>query len=128
MNSKMHNKLIQFEASNVGDQIGGETFVNGFRYPTLFGKKVVVTNKKRWNSVTINGESFGAGTDLVPDNMIYIFAPKPFLGKAYTLGDTQFFVDKKRNLITMEAWEHIAMGLANVNALGKIWISHGNGS
>lgn len=128
MNSKMYNKLINFNATDFGDALGGEVFLEGFRYQKLFGRKLIVTNKKRWNSVTLQGTAYAAGTDLVPDNHIYIFAAKPFLGRAYTLGDTQFFVDKKRNLITMEAWEHIAMGIGNTRALGKIVINGGTDS
>lgn len=125
MNSKMYNKLINFDASEFGDQLGTEVFLDGYRYDRLFGRKLIVTNKKRWNTQTIHGTEYTAGQDLVPDNMIYVFAAKPFLGRAYTLGDTQFFVDKKRNLITMEAWEHIAMGIGNTKALGKIYINGG---
>lgn len=126
MNRKMYNKLIDFDASEFGDALGTEVFINGFRYQTLFGRKLIVTNKKRWNSVSIHGTTYAAGTDLVPDNMIYTFAAKPYLGRAYTLGDTQFYVDKKRNLITMEAWEHIAMGIGNTKAIGKVYINGGN--
>lgn len=126
MNNKMYNKLIQFDASEFGDQLGTETFINGFRYQTLFGRKLIITNKKRWNSETVNGTTYTAGTDLVPDNMIYSFAPHAYLGRAYTLGDTQFYVDKKRNLVSMEAWEHIAMGIGNTKAIGRIHINGGN--
>jgi hypothetical protein len=125
MNNKMYNKLIQFDATDFGDELGGETFLNGYTYQKLFGRKLIVTNKKRWNSVTINGTSYAEGSDLVPDNMVYAFAPKQFLGNAYVLGDTQFYVDKKRNLITMEAWEHIGMGIGNTSAVAKIVIDGG---
>lgn len=123
MNNKMYNKLIQFNATDFGDDLGGETFINGYTYQKLFGRKLIVTNKKRWNTVTINGIEYAEGSDLVPDDHVYAFAPKQFLGNAYVLGDTEFYVDKKRNLITMEAWEHIGMGIGNTSAVAKIIIN-----
>jgi len=83
MNSKTFNKLLLYDATSVGDQIGSNVTINGYTYATIFGRKLIVTNK-----VSLVG------------NYIYGFAAQEYLGKYYILNDLKFWVDKKRNIIT----------------------------
>ena len=103
MNSKTFNKLLLYDATSVGDQIGSQVTINGCTYATLFGKKLIVTNK----------------TDLVGDE-IYAFAAQEYLGKYFILNDLKFWVDKKRNIITWGAYETIGGGIGNTKSVVKI--------
>ena len=103
MNAKTFNKLLLYPATSVGDQIGSQVTINGYTYSTLFGKKLVVTNK----------------VDLV-GNAIYAFAPQEYLGKFFILNDLKFWIDKKRNIITWGAYESIGAGIGNTKAVVKI--------
>lgn len=104
MNQADYNKLIEWNSSQVGDQIANEVTVNGFTYPTLFGKKIITT---------IKGE-------LVLENQLYFFAPKEYLGHAYILGDTKFWIKKEKNLVTWAAYEFIGVGIGNNNGVARI--------
>jgi len=103
MNSKTFNKLLLYDATSVGDAIGSETYINGFTYSTLFGRKLIVTNK----------------VDLVGD-AIYGFAAQEYIGKYFILNDLKFWVDKKRNIITWGAYETIGAGIGNTKSIVKI--------
>jgi hypothetical protein len=103
MNSKTFNKLLLYDATSVGDQIGSEVMINGYTYATLFGRKLIVTNK----------------VDMVGD-VIYGFAAQEYLGKYFILNDLKFWVDKKRNIITWGAYETIGGGIGNTKSVVKI--------
>jgi hypothetical protein len=103
MNSKTFNKLLLYNATSVGDAIGSEITINGFTYSTLFGRKLIVTNK----------------TDLVGD-AIYGFAAQEYFGKFFILNDLKFWVDKKRNIITWGCYETIGGGIGNTKGVVKI--------
>ena len=107
MNQADYNKLIEWNSTQIGDQIATEITTNGFTYPTLFGKKVITTIK-------------GA---LVPENTLYFFAPKEYLGHAYILGDTKFWIEKRKNLVTWGAYEHIGVGIGNNNGVARVTYS-----
>lgn len=106
MNKEMFNKLLLWDATTTGDKVGSEVIVNGYKYSTLFGRKLIVTNK----------------TDVVGDE-IYAFAPQEYLGKFYILNDLKFWVDKKKNVITWGAYETIGGAVANADGVAKIELS-----
>lgn len=103
MNSKTFNKLLLYPATNVGDDMGGSTIVNGYTYATMFGRKLIVTNK----------------TDLVGDE-IFAFTAQEYIGKSFILNDLKFWVDKKRNIITWGAYETLGGGIGNTKSVVKI--------
>ncbi len=103
MNSKTFNKLLLYDATSVGDAIGSEVMINGFTYATLFGRKLIVTNK-----VGLVGDA------------IYGFAAQEYIGKYFILNDLKFWVDKKRNIITWGAYETIGAGIGNTKSIVKI--------
>jgi hypothetical protein len=103
MNSKTFNKLLLYPATSVGDQVGSQVVINGYTYATLFGRKLIVTNK----------------VDLVGD-VVYAFAAQEYLGKFFILNDLKFWVDKKRNIITWGAYETIGGGIGNTKGVVKI--------
>jgi hypothetical protein len=107
MNLADFNKFMALPATTIGSAVAGEQYINGFKYDTLLGKKLIVTNKG----------------DLVPTGSIYAFASQEFLGKFYILNDTKFWVEKKRNLIKWSAYETIAQAIINVNAVAKLTLT-----
>ena len=104
MGSEMYNRLLLWPASNAGDSYGTEVTINGYTYSTLFGRKLIVSNK----------------SDLIPDKRIFAFAAQEYLGKFFILNDTKFWVKKDKNIITWAAYETIGMGIGNSKACAKI--------
>jgi len=109
MNQADYNKFAILPATTIGSPAASEQYINGFRYETILGKKLVVTNK---------GE-----TGFVPQGAIYAFAAQEFFGKFLVLQDTKFWVEKKRNLIKWSAYEIIGMGIGNVKAAAKLTLT-----
>jgi hypothetical protein len=108
MNNQDYNNLLLWNATSVGDEVGREITVNGYTYATLFGKKLIVTNK----------------ADLVAQGTMYAFAAQEFLGNFFVLNDTRFWIDKKKNLVTWSAYESIGMGIGNIRSVASItWTS-----
>jgi hypothetical protein len=104
MNRSDYNKLLLWRADDRGNNYADSVTINGFTYSTVFGKKIIVTQK---------GE-------LVPPGTIYAFAAKPYIGHAYILGDVKFWIEKKRNVITWSLYEIIAYGIGNAFAMAKV--------
>jgi hypothetical protein len=104
MNQNDYNKLMILPATTIGSPAASEQYVNGFRYETVLGKKLIVTVKG----------------DLVPEKYIYAFPAQEFMGKFLVLNDTKFWVEKKRNLIKWSAYETIGMGIGNIQAAARI--------
>lgn len=107
MNSKTYNKLLLYPATTAGDTFGTEVLVNGYTYSTLFGKKLVVTNK----------------TDIVGDNKVYAFTAQEYFGNFFILNDTKFWIQKQKNIVSWAAYETIGMGIGNVNAVARMDLS-----
>ncbi len=112
MDSTMFNRLFLYNASTVGDGISGEATVNGYTYATLFGRRMVVSNKK----LNQAGDNF-------LNNKIYAFTGEEFLGQFCILNDTQFWIEKKKNIITWAAYEHVGMGIGNTRSCAKLTLS-----
>jgi hypothetical protein len=106
MNSTMFNRLMLYPATTVGDAIGSEQHINGYTYSTLFGRKLVVSNK----------------VNLIGDN-VYAFTSQDFFGQFLILNDTKFWIDKKKNIITWAAYESIGMGIGNTRSVAKLKLS-----
>lgn len=104
MNRNDWNKLSAVPATIGGSPLATEIFVNGYKYPSVMGKLVVVTNKG----------------DLVPAGQIYAFPSQEFMGKFYILNDTKFYVSKKRDLISWSAEEVVGMAYGNTKAAAKL--------
>lgn len=106
MDSTMFNRLPLYNATTVGDAIGSETTINGFTYSTLWGKKLVVSNK----------------VSLLKDK-IYAFTSQEFFGQFLILNDTKFWIEKKKNIISFSSWENIGIGLGNTKSVAKLTLS-----
>ena len=101
MSNSDWNSLINLPSTTIGSNLAGEITVNGYKYPTLFGKKVIVTSRK----------------NLVQPGYIYAFAEPAFLGHFFILNDTKFWIEKKKDIISWVAWEHVGMGFGNTHSI-----------
>ena len=106
MSSTTFNRLFLYDSTTVGDAVGSEMSVNGYTYSTLFGRKLVVSNK-----VDLLG---GASEKM------YVFAGQDFLGQFNILNDVKFWIEKKKNIISWAAYESIGMGIGNQKAVASL--------
>lgn len=109
MDTKMYNRLIvnNNTSGTFGDgEYKGRIAVEGYKYNTLFGRRIIVSNK----------------TDLL-DNKIYAFTAPQFMGEFCILNDTKFDIEKKRNVITFSAYESIGMIIANTKSVARLDLS-----
>jgi hypothetical protein len=65
---------------------------------------------------------------LVPDYVIYKFAPTQYLGEAARLQDITSYIERKKNVIRMSAQEVIAVSVANVAAVSRTIYSNDESS
>jgi len=99
-----HDDIMSWTMEDQGSQIQGETLVEGFKYSTVLGLAIVKTIK----------------TDILRRGNMYVFTDPKFFGKFYVLNQTKFYIDKKFNQISWQAWEDIAMSVINVAAVRKL--------
>lgn len=103
MDRTTYNRLFIWDATTVGDALGNELTVNGYTYGTLFGRKLVVSNKVS-----------------LLQNKIYVFTAPEYFAQFLILDDTKFFIEKKRNIITFNVYEDIGFGIGNTAAAGVL--------
>lgn len=101
--------ILAWDANAWGDKVASEVVIDGYKYDTLLGYKLVTTIK--------------GGAQYVPEGKFYGFAAPQFLGNFFVLNQTKFWVDKEANLISFQSWEDIAMGIGNINAAAEIVLS-----
>jgi len=101
------NDILAWTANSFGDKVASEVVVDGYKYETVLGYKLVTTIKN----------------DIIDEGKFYGFAAPQFLGNFFILNQTKFWVDKEANLISFQSWEDIAMGIGNVNAVAEIVLS-----
>jgi hypothetical protein len=105
-----HNDVLAWTVEDFGDRIQSETVVDGYKYNTLLGRKVVRTIK----------------TDILRPGNVYCFAAPQFYGKFYILNNTKFYIDKVVNLIMWQSWEDIGIGIINIAGARKLELYRGS--
>jgi len=105
-----HDDVLQWTLEDFGDRMTSETVVDGYKYNTLLGRKVIRTVK----------------TDILRPGNIYIFTAPQFFGKFYILNNTKFYIDKIANVITWQSWEDIGMGVINIASCRKLELYRGS--
>lgn len=106
MNRKTAKEFLKFDRDEMGGDLAQDLLKNGLSAlteATIFGTKHIFTIKR----------------DLVPDNVIYIFAEPQFLGKFYTLSEVVMYVEKKKDILRTSARETISVTVANVAGIAK---------
>lgn len=105
-----HNDLGRLLMNDIGSNLAGETFVNGIKYTTLQGVRIVVT----------------AHVEILRPGNVYGFVDPGYLGVFYNLKEPTFFVKKEGNLVSWWAWENLAMAFINVNGIAKLELYAGS--
>lgn len=105
-----HDDVLSWTVEDFGDKIQSETVVDGYKYNTLLGRKVIRTIK----------------TDILRPGNLYLFAAPQFFGKFYILNNTKFYIDKVANVITWQCWEDIAMAVVNIASVRKLELYRGS--
>lgn len=71
--------VAKFDRAQVGGDLSQQMLINGFQEKKLLGCNWIVTNK----------------TELVPNNVFYLFASPEFIGKSFILEDITMYIDKR---------------------------------
>lgn len=95
------------EAVVVGSPLASEVVVNGYKYNTILGRKLVVTIK----------------SSIVAPGTIYIFTDPAYLGNFYILNDTKFYIEKRGDMVSWQTWEYVGMGYGNLRSCAKMILS-----
>jgi hypothetical protein len=107
MHESDYADLLAWEARDVGDRVASEIVVDGYKYQTLLGYKLVTSIKD--------------GVVALKD--LYGFAEPQFLGNFFILNQTKFWIDKRANLVEWQSWEDVGLGIGNVNAAARVQLS-----
>jgi len=95
------------EGAVIGSPLASEILVNGYKYNTILGHKLVVTIK---SSIVVPGT-------------LYIFTDPKYLGNFYILNDTKFYIEKRGDMVSWQTWEYVGMGYGNLRAAAKMTLT-----
>lgn len=95
------------ESAVIGSPLASEILVNGYKYNTILGHKLVVTIK----------------SSIVAPGTMYIFTDPKYLGNFYILNDTKFYIEKRADMVSWQTWEYIGMGYGNLRAAAKMTLT-----
>jgi len=98
------DNLLRLDLSQFGDKLTSEIWVDGYKYNSLMGVKVVRTIK----------------SDILRPGNIYGYTAPEFLGVSYQLGAPKFYIKKDFNLIQWMAMQTVAMAIGNIAAIAKV--------
>lgn len=104
MNTVDHDDYMIQPATEVGSPLASEISVNGYKYPTILNKKLVVTNKH----------------DIVLPGEVWAFTDPAYLGNFFILNDVKFWIKKEADLVMWKTWEYVAEGFGNIKSIAKI--------
>jgi hypothetical protein len=90
--------------SSIGSPLASEIVVNGYKYNTILGHKLVVTIK----------------SSIVTPGTMYEFTDPKYLGNSYILNDTKFYIEKRGDMVSWQTWEYMGMGYGNLRAAAKM--------
>ena len=102
--------ILQWTLEDNGSKIQSETVVDGYKYDTLMGRKIIRTVK----------------TDILRPGNVYVYTAPEFFGKFYILNNTKFYIDKEANRFWWQSWEDIGMGIVNIAASRKLELYRGS--
>lgn len=115
VNRKTAKWVAGLDRNDAGGDLAGRTLIEGNRaLPKLEfqGVPYVATIKR----------------NLVPNDMVYLFADPAFLGRAYMLQDIRMWVEKKLDILRFCAFEKVGLTIANVGAVHKVNVNSGSGA
>ena len=104
MTAYQYNSINKWIQSDVSNGIGTDFWRDSYHYPTLFGRRVIVTIK----------------SDLVHNECIYAFSSPEYLGRHYTFNDDKFQIKVDFADISWKAWRTHGATIANSHAVSRI--------
>lgn len=104
MNQVDYNNYLIQPATEIGSGLASEVSVGGYKYLTLMGRKLIVTNKH----------------DLVLPGEMWAFTDPAFLGDFLILNDVKFFIKKEADMVQWKSWEYLGGGFGNIRAIAKL--------
>lgn len=110
MNRKTAKSFLTMDRSEVGGDLSQSLFTGGLsalQQAEIFGVKHLFTIKR----------------DIVPDDVIYIFAEPEYLGRFYTLQDPTMYVEKKKDILRFSARETLSVTFANLAGVAKVTLT-----
>jgi len=108
MNNEQFDNILAWDHTVLGDSLISSVTVDGYKAPTLLGRKILVTNK----------------VDVVPTTEVYAFTAPEYLGNAYLLeNDLKFDLMREFRTLRFKSWENIAAGIGNTKAVAKLTIT-----
>ena len=84
--------------------IGADFWRDGYKYPTLFGFRLIVTNK----------------TDLINTNEIFAFTEPEYLGHHFTFNDDRFSIEQRHKQMSWKGYRTFGAAIGNINAVAKL--------
>jgi len=104
MTQAQYNSINKWPQSQVDNATKEEFWRDGYRYTTLFGRRVIVTIK----------------ADLVHNKTIYAFAAPDYLGRHYSFNDDKFQIKVEWNDIGWKAWRTHGAAIGNTHAVARL--------
>lgn len=104
MNTVDYDDYIVQPATEVGSPLASEVSVNGYKYPLVLNRRLVVTNKC---NVVLPGE-------------IWAFTDPAYLGNFFILNDVKFWIKKEADEVMWQTWEYVGEGFGNIKSIAKL--------
>ena len=104
MNNVDYDDYLIQPATEVGSDLASEITVGGYKYKTVLGRRLIVTNK----------------TDLVLPGEAWAYTDPAYLGDFFILNDVKFWIKKEADLVMWKSWEYIGCGIGNIRAVAKL--------
>ena len=99
--------IMTQESAIIGSPLASEIMVNGYKYNTLLGHKLIVTIK----------------TSIVTPGDIRVYTDPKYLGNFFILNDTKFYIEKRADMITWMTWEYIGIGFGNLRSVAQMTLT-----
>lgn len=107
MNRKTAKSFLSWNRTEIGGDLAQDLFTDGLsalKEAKIHGVRHLFTIKR----------------DLVPDNVVYLFAEPDYLGRWYSLQDTTMYVEKKKDILRFSAASLQGLSIANVAGVAKV--------
>jgi hypothetical protein len=107
MNRITAKAFLTFDRTVLGGDLSERIFTDGLsaiQEARIFGVRHLFTIKR----------------EIVPDNVVYVFAEPQYLGKFYTLQDATVHMEKKKYFIKFMAYETIGAAIGNIAGVAKV--------
>jgi hypothetical protein len=98
--------LVQ-PATEIGSGLATELTIGGYKYQTIMGRRLVVTNKQ----------------DMVLPGEVWAYTDPAYLGDFLILNDVKFWIKKEADLVMWKSWEYIGGGFGNIRSIAKLELS-----